>query len=116
MAIIRIVDLKVRAIIGTYPWERKNKQDLVINITIEYDASKASKSDDLSDALDYERVANKVVSVVEGSNYHLLEKLGLKLLAVVLSDKKAASVTVKLDKPHALPTARYISYEISGRN
>ncbi len=43
MAVIRINDLKVRVLIGAYSWERVNKQELIINITIEYDASKACR-------------------------------------------------------------------------
>lgn len=42
IATIRIHDLKVRAIIGTHAWERDNKQDLILNVTIAYDAAKAA--------------------------------------------------------------------------
>ena len=34
MAVIRINDLKVRTLIGAYSWEKVNKQEVVINITI----------------------------------------------------------------------------------
>ena len=78
MAIIRINDLKVRTIIGAHPWERVNKQELVINITIEYDASKACHSDKLKDALNYESVAAKAIKIAERSRYTLLEKLAGK--------------------------------------
>ena len=53
MTKIRITDLKLRAVIGTNDWERETKQDVVINIAIDYDATKASESDDLKDAIDY---------------------------------------------------------------
>ena len=75
MAVIRINDLKVRTLIGAYSWERVNKQELVINITIEYDASKACRSDKLKDALNYESVAAKAIKTAERSRYTLLEKL-----------------------------------------
>ena len=116
MAIIRIVDLKARTIIGTYPWERKNKQDLIINITMEYDSTKAAKSDNIKDALDYDRISKKVMATIDASSFHLLEKLAATLLKVVLSDKRVINAKVKLDKPHAISEAKYISFETQGQN
>ena len=112
MAIIRINDLRLRAIIGTHPWERKNKQDLVLNLVIGYDASKASKSDRLKDALDYEAITAKVTKAIERSHYYLLEKLTAKVLDVVLADPKVISASVRVDKPHAIGEARSVSFEI----
>ena len=113
MAVIRINDLKVRALIGAYSWERVNKQELVINITIEYDASKACLSDKLKDALNYESVAAKAIKTAERSRYTLLEKLTCKLLAGIMSDRRVQAAYVRVDKPHALPQARCVSFELS---
>ena len=112
MATIRINDLRLRAIIGTHPWERKNKQDLVLNIVIEYDASKASKSDRLKDALDYEAIAGRVSKAIARSRYYLLEKLAARVLEVVSADPKVISARVRIDKPHAIGEARSVSFEL----
>ena len=113
MAIIRIQDLSVRAIIGTHSWERANKQDVLINITIEYDAAKASRSDNLKDALDYQALANKALKIIERSRCLLLEKLALKLLEGIMADKRIKGAVVRLDKPHALPQTKCVSFELS---
>jgi len=113
MAVIRINDLKVRALIGANSWERVNKQELVINITIEYDAAKACRSDKLNDALDYQTVATKIIKTVERSRYTLLEKLVSKLLIGIMGDKRVAKAYVRVDKPQALPQARCVSFELS---
>lgn len=113
MGIIRINDLKVRALIGAYSWEKVNKQELLINITIQYDATKASQSDKLKDALNYESVAAKAIKTAEGSSHALLEHLASKLLAGIMRDKRVENAYVRLDKPHALPAARCVSFEIS---
>jgi len=112
MAVIKINDLKVRALIGAYSWERINKQELIINITIDYDASKACKSDKLKDALNYESVAAKVIKTVERSRYTLLEKLVYKLLSGIMADSKVKKASVRVDKPQALPQARCVSFEL----
>jgi len=113
MAVIRINDLKVRALIGTYSWEKVNKQELVINITIEYDASKACLSDKLKDALNYESVAAKAIKIAEGERYTLLEKLASKLLAGIMSGRRVQAAHVRVDKPQALAQAGCVSFELS---
>ena len=113
MAVIRINDLKVRALIGAYSWEKVNKQELVINITIEYDASKACLSDKLKDALNYESVAAKAIKTAEGEHHALLEKLASKLLAGVMSDRRVQAAYVRVDKPQALSQAGSVSFELS---
>ena len=113
MSVIRINDLKVRALIGAYSWERVNKQELIINITIAYDASKACLSDNLKDALNYESVANKVIKTVERSRYILLEKLVYKLLAGIMADQRVLQANVRVDKPQALAQAKCVSFELS---
>ena len=113
MAIIRINDLKVRTIIGAHPWERINKQELSIHITLEYDASKACRSDQLKDALDYEAVGNKAVQIAERSRHVLLEKLVSKLLAGIMSDPRVQRAYVRVDKPQALPQAGCVSFELA---
>jgi FolB domain-containing protein len=109
MAVIRIIDLKARAVIGTHPWERKNAQEIIINITIDYDAAKASKSDKLKDALNYEAVANSVLRLVERSSCLLLEKLTAKVLDIVIE-----CAVVRIDKPQAIAQAKAVSFELIG--
>ena len=113
MAVIRINDLKVRTIIGANSWERVNKQDLLINITIAYDSSKSEVTDKLSDALDYQSVANKAIKTIERSRYVLLEKLTNKILVGIMSDIRVQAAFVRIDKPHALSQARCVSFELS---
>ncbi|MBF0490094.1 MAG: dihydroneopterin aldolase [Candidatus Omnitrophica bacterium] len=114
MAIIDIVDLKVRTIIGTHPWERENKQELIINISLEYDASKASRSDNLKDAIDYEQITKAVIKTVENSQCHLLEKLAAKVMDKIKGFQGLQKVSLRIDKPQALAEARSISYIING--
>ena len=112
MAVIRIVDLKVRAIIGAHPWEKINKQELVLNISVEYDAAKASQSDSLKDALNYEALAQKVIKLVERSQYALLEKLIAKVKGLLMADKRIDRIFIRIDKPQAIAQARCVSLEL----
>ena len=113
MATIEIVDLRVRAIIGTHSWERKNKQELIVNLSLQYDAQKASLSDNLKDAIDYEQIAKIIIQTVKSSNCLLLEKLAAKIINKLKSYKALQGISLRIDKPQALADARLISYKIS---
>lgn len=112
MAIIRIHDLNFRSIIGAHSWERTNKQDVIVHLELEYDASKAAKSDRLKDALDYEALAQKIGRIVEGSRCQLLEKLAAKVLEGIMADKRIQWTRLRLEKPHAIAHAKSVSYEL----
>ncbi len=64
---IHIRDLALRCIIGVNDDERREKQDVVINITMHTDISKAAATDDFSQTVDYKKVKLQLVSLVEGS-------------------------------------------------
>lgn len=115
MATIRITDLHLRAIIGANDWERTAKQDILINITMEFDAGKAAQSDDLRDTVDYKTLTKKIIGFVEGSKFFLLEKLTDQVLKLVMKDKRVLAATVRIDKPTALRFAKSVSVELSSK-
>ncbi len=115
MGIITIERLKVRAILGAHPWERKNKQDLFVTIRLSYDSSKASTGDKLKDALDYEVLSKAVIALIERSKFQLLEKLTAKVLDVVLAQQGVLEAFVRIDKPQAIPEAATVGFELSER-
>ncbi|MDE0519099.1 MAG: dihydroneopterin aldolase, partial [Candidatus Dadabacteria bacterium] len=73
--IIKIENLRLRTIIGVYDWEKENRQDLIINVTIDFDGRKAVESDDIDDTLDYKAINKKIISFVETSDFNLLERV-----------------------------------------
>jgi D-erythro-7,8-dihydroneopterin triphosphate epimerase len=112
MATVRITNLKLRTIIGANDWERNTKQDVTINITFDYDASKAIKTDKLDDAADYKIITKKIIKAVENSDFQLIEKMAAMVLDIVLEDKKIKEATVRIDKPQALRFADSVSVEL----
>ena len=109
---IIIRDLLVNCIIGTNSDERVNKQDVLLNITIETDLSIAGASDQLDDALDYFVLRNKIVDHLEQSQYFLLEKMADKVAEICLSDSMVTAVEVTIDKPDALENTRSVAVKI----
>lgn len=113
MTTIRITDLKLKAIIGINPWERKNKQDVIINLSLDFDASKASKSDNIQDTIDYKALKKRIILLVKSSKFFLLEKLVEEVLILTMNDPKVLKATVRIDKPKALRFAKSVSIESS---
>lgn len=109
---IYIRDLAVNTIIGTLPEEKGKKQKLIFNIEISCDLSRAGKSDDLKDSIDYKKIYDNILELAEMSCFFLLEKLALETAKICLADKKAVSVKVTIDKPGALPSAGSAAVEI----
>ena len=58
---IYIRDLLARCIIGIYENERKDKQDVIINVTLFADFKKACESDDINEAIDYKIIKKKSI-------------------------------------------------------
>lgn len=113
MATIRITDLKLRAIIGIHDWEREHKQDVIINIQIQYDSAKACETDAIEDTIDYKVITKRVIKEVEPSNFFLLEKLTKLILDIVMDYPKVEEVAVRVDKPFALRFAGSVSIELT---
>jgi D-erythro-7,8-dihydroneopterin triphosphate epimerase len=110
---IYIRDLALRCIIGLYPEERKNKQDVIINIVLETDLRVAGKSDNLNDTVDYKAIKLAILDFVESSSFNLIESLAEGIAAICLKDRRVQSATVTIDKPGALRFCRSVAVEIN---
>ena len=100
--IINIENLRLRTIIGIYDWEKENKQDVIINISIEFDGSAAGKSDSIEDTVDYKTITKKIINYVEDGKFNLIEKMVTGIGEIVMEDKRVILSTITADKPGAL--------------
>lgn len=110
MGIIKIKNLKVKTIIGILDYERKNKQEIIINISIDYNSRKASETDDIADALDYKILHDKLVTEIEKSDFRLIEKLSDYIISMIMEDSKVTRIEIEIDKPAALEFAESVSF------
>ncbi|EKD27843.1 MAG: D-erythro-7,8-dihydroneopterin triphosphate 2'-epimerase [uncultured bacterium] len=113
IAKIHIKNLLVRTIIGLHPWERTEKQDVIINIDFETDIEGLKDTDNETDIVNYRTISKDIMHDVESKSFFLLETLTDHVLKMVMSDKRILSAKVKIDKPHALRFAESVSVELS---
>lgn len=112
-ATIKIKNLRLRTYIGINEEEVRNKQDVVVNVMIHYDAERATDSDNMNDALNYKTVTKAIIRLVEDNRFSLLEKLTADILAVAAEHHWVTSAQVEVDKPHALRFADSVSLSLS---
>ncbi len=110
---IIISDLSARCILGINAEERRDKQEVVINVTLTTDLRTAGASDRLAHSVDYRAVKKSILAVVEGSHYQLLEALAEAVARTCLDFPGVSSVQVRVDKPFALRFARSVAVEIT---
>jgi len=110
---ILICDLLVRCIIGVGEEERRQRQDVVINLSLSTDLSKAGRSDNFDDTIDYRDLKKRIVNMAEQSTYHLVEALAEAVADICLVHPATAQVQVRVDKPGALRFARSAGVEIT---
>ena len=111
-AIINIKNLRLRTLIGFNPEERVKKQDVVLNIEINYNIDNMVLQDSIEDALNYKVITKKVINHVEQGQFLLLEKLVSDVLSICSDHPSIRSSRVTIDKPHALRFADSVSLTI----
>jgi 2-amino-4-hydroxy-6-hydroxymethyldihydropteridine diphosphokinase len=109
---IEIKDLLLRTIIGINEEERRNKQDVLINIVLHADTRAAGVTDSIQDAVNYRTITKRVIALVENSRFYLVEKMVAEIATICLEDSRVERVTVRVEKPGALRFARSVGVEI----
>ncbi len=110
---ILIGDLLVRCIIGVGEEERRERQDVMINLSLSTDLSKAGRSDNFDDAVDYRDLKKRIVNMAERSTYYLVEALAEAVANLCLVNPAISQVQVRVEKPGALRFARTVGVEIT---
>lgn len=95
--------------VGIFEWEKKVKQDIVINIEIEFDGSEAIEKDDIEFTVDYKSITKNIISKVENKEFNLIERIAGDVVKIILENRRALRATVKVDKPGALRFADSVS-------
>jgi len=109
---IIIKDLTLRCIIGIYDYERKNKQDVLINMTLYSDLHPAGQSDNISDTINYKSLTKEIIASVEKSSFFLLEALASHISSICLKKSRINGCKIRVDKPGALRYSKSVGVEI----
>lgn len=116
MDIVFLSDLRVDALIGVWDWERRIRQTLVIDVELGTDMSRAGRSDDISDTVDYKAVCDRIIGATRASEFKLIEALGEHLCATVLEEFEVQWIKLRINKRGILREARDVGIVIERGN
>ena len=75
MDIIFLQELKVKTLIGIYPWERDAEQIIQLDLEIALPHNRACQTDNFEDALDYSLIVQRINETLSQKHFSLLEAL-----------------------------------------
>jgi len=109
-------DLLVRGVIGISDSERANPQDILINVVIYTDISKAGETDKIDDCVSYRTVAKKIIAYTEKISRYTVEALATDISRMILEEKGVTGCRVRVEKPGAVRFSRSVGVEIERFN
>jgi len=109
---VLIEGLEVRTVIGIYDWEREIRQTVRLDLEMAWDISKAGKSDNIIDTLDYKAVSKRLIDFVEQSSFGLIEALAEACARIVLDEFDVACLRLKMSKPGAVRGSENVAVRI----
>ncbi len=103
---IYIRELQLETIVGIHDWEQEVRQALSLDLEMSADVRRAARFDDIEHTLDYKRVAKRIIQVVEGERFQLVESVAERVAQLVLEEFSVRRLRLRLGKPGALRGAR----------
>lgn len=108
MDIVFIKELCIETIIGIYDWERKIKQVVCVDLEIGTDISKASKTEDIGNTVDYKAVAKKVRAFIQEKEFLLIETLAEETIQYIFKEFGMNYVKGRFSKPGAVTGSKEV--------
>ena len=112
-ATLFIKNLTVTCIIGVNRDEREHEQEIRMQLFLWTDIAKASRSDNVEDALDYSTIYKEVVQRVEHSKFYLIESLAYEVATICLQHPLTLKAKVVIEKIGALKSAESAGIELT---
>lgn len=111
MSTITIADLEVSYCVGVSDEERAKPQRLLLTIELTYDISSAALSDRIEKTIDYNAIAQDLLTYGEGRSWKLIEKLASNVADRVFTQYRPQALRVEVKK-FPIPQARYVSVSL----
>lgn len=108
-------DLEIVASVGVLEREKRYEQRIVVSAELQVRDDYDGVSDRLADVLDYSKVVDGIVRLVQGEHVNLIETLAERIASACLADRRVESVRVRIEKPDVMEQCRSVGIEIERR-
>jgi FolB domain-containing protein len=113
IARIHIKEAKFHVLIGTRPEERLSTQELLADISFDYDSSLAAQTDALGHAVDYAVIHTRILEKISVTKFFLLERLAAIILEIIMEDPRIIRSSLILEKKAVLPGSKAVAISMS---
>ncbi|MEE2941090.1 MAG: dihydroneopterin aldolase [Planctomycetota bacterium] len=110
--VISIRNLRTWSLIGVYPHEREQRQELRVDAWLGTDTRPSAAGDDLSRSIDYGAVAHAFREHAGRATHQLVETLAEELAALALDQFGARSIRLSVEKLGVVPGADAVGVTI----
>ncbi|KAI9030987.1 Dihydropteroate synthase-like protein [Phycomyces nitens] len=107
-----VKDLRLHAIIGVNPWEREEKQVVVINLTI-YPSPLACNKSEESKSHNLRTIVRVLTRHIESSGYKTVEAFAVVVARLALEKCNVRKIRVRIEKPSAILFADASGIEVT---
>ena len=97
-------------IIGINDYERKNKQKVIVDITIFHDF--LNLDDDIEKTVNYSDIYKFTKKFISGTNYNLIETLGNNLAKKIIKEFNIKKIKIELFKPSVYEKDETVSIKL----
>lgn len=108
--------LELMGSIGVYEHEHRDRQLIVVSLTLDVVDTYDGESDRLADVYDYDIAIAAIRETVESGHFNLIETLAEAIATAVLGDPRVLMTRVRIEKPAVLTACRSIGIEIERRS
>lgn len=110
--VISIRNLRTWSLIGVYPHEREQRQELRVDAWLGTDTRPSAAGDDLSRSIDYGAVAHAFREHAGCATHQLVETLAEELAALALDRFGASAIRLSVEKLGVIPGADAVGVTI----
>ncbi len=112
MDIVFIKQLKVETTIGAYEWEKTVKQTLLLDLDMAWDNTAPALNDDLTKALDYATVSDRITDWLGQQQIELIETVAERIAQMLLNEFSNKWLRLTVNKPDAVANAASVGVTI----
>lgn len=105
LMVVKITNLRCKAYLGFFEWEKKRKRNILLNIAYSYTTSVTTKQQ----ILDYDSISQLIAEFLEKNSFELLETLTQNLTDFLGMQANIAWIEIECIKPLALVGAKEVS-------
>lgn len=109
MDIFKITQLKARTFLGTYPFEQKVKQQIILDLEYSANITPASQSNALNDTVDYSLLASQLTQFIEQRSFILMEALAEQAAQFLKQEFQLTWLKLTISKIGCLANAKEVS-------